>query len=157
MRPPPLNGGPTLTSGTVVATAALIGSVIYGIWSLNQSQMLDIHDQLRELRRQSEITDDRLSRELNRREIELKLGITQINNELDRRRDQFTDIKAFVEFQARVLDELRIQRERLVQLEQTRPTTGELQATNNALRDRIDKLYSIVDPQPGPAPRANPK
>ncbi len=65
--------------------------------------------------------------------------------ELQNKQDQFTSLKEFNQFEKRILDDGDIIRKQLNVLEQTRPTTGELQAIGNAVKDRLLIIENRLD------------
>jgi len=147
-------------SWTGLLTAfSFMGSVVYGAWALEQSQMAGISKEIAQLREDVSAKDIRLAAELAKREQEIKVNIVtadseikktvnDIQNELDRRRDQFANIKEFDELKARLLDNVDILRKQLTVLEQTRPTTGELQAVQtyvNSQNTRFEDRLRAVE------------
>jgi hypothetical protein len=97
----------------------------------------DVKASITTVRAETEANDARQSAELARRESEIKGQIGEINKELDARRTQFTDEREFKEFSERILADLATIHAQLILLEQTRPTTGELQATAAGLEKRV--------------------
>lgn len=131
---------------------ASIGVMGGALWAISQTQLASLKElvtsqydavdsKLRLVQDSAKQVDERLAAELSRRETEIKSQLKVIQDELDRRRHDFLSEKEFTQFQGRIIAELVVIKEQLKVLEQTRPTTGELQATSQALRDRIDKLY----------------
>lgn len=141
--------------GGVAVAIATIGSMGTALWAISQTQMSSLKElvaaQTSSLSERLKIVQDaeasndaRLGAELSRRETEIKSQMKGIQDELNIRRKEFLNEREFVQFEGRIIAELAIMKDQLRTLEQTRPTTGELQATTTALRDRIDKLYSQV-------------
>lgn len=141
--------------GGVAVAIATIGSMGTALWAISQTQMASLkelvaaqtsslNERLKIVQDAEASTDARLAAELSRRETEIKSQMKAIQDELDIRRREFLNEKEFTQFQGRIIAELSIIKDQLKVLEQTRPTTGELQATNSALRDRIDRLYAQI-------------
>lgn len=161
--------GPRVAYGTIISTFGLIVAIFGGIWAVNQSQLTNIDNQIKSEHAQFQQLFANVREELARRENELRAELARRENELrdinskqdfsnstqfkniqdefDRRRDQFTQQQEFKQFQSRVLATIDTMQRQLAVLEQTHPTTGELKATTDALRDRIEKLYALLDRQ----------
>lgn len=162
MPPPPpprlINGeGPRLNYGTVMSTLALAGSVIYGVWAFNQSQIADLRTIIDQLRKDAMERDNRITAENARRETELRAvndlqdrlaqdnyrQIEQHLRDLDLRREQFISVSAHKTYETRIDDAIKQLRDRMTTVENTRPTTGEFKAVVDTMRDRIEKLYGL--------------
>lgn len=150
----------------IIAGTAVIVATAGALWAISQTQLGALKELMFTELKGSEERDKiireeqldaakRLAEELTRRENEIKLQIKVIEDELDRRRSEFVGQKEFATYRDGRARELETIREQLKVIEQTRPTTGELQATgqaqrdelraiSSALRDRIDKLYQMI-------------
>lgn len=83
---------------------------------------------------------DLLQQQIDRRESEINRRLVEITGELVARRSEFISIREFSQFQV-LISQLRDQ---IKIIEQTRPTTGELQAVGNGNKDQITKLEDRV-------------
>ncbi len=97
-----------------------------GAWLLFQNQFAGLELQLR-------TTNQNLSTDIRDNRTELE----RLRNETIGRREQ-------EEFTKRIDAQLSILRERLLALEATRPTTGELQGTGSALKNEINDVKDRV-------------
>lgn len=100
-----------------LSAGSLIAVVMGGIWKILQSQFTY-------LERESE----RLHEEQLRRDNSVQEAIRTIQKELDSRRVEFMHVDTFNQFEQRVLSDITTLRLQLSVIEQTRPTTGELEA-----------------------------
>ena len=78
---------------------------------------------------------------VDRQLLHVNENLKYVHSILDARRLQFLDIEVFRAHEKANDAQIKLLIDRLAVAEQTRPTTGELQATAAALRDRIEKLY----------------
>ena len=141
-----LNGSavPHISYATVSLFIGLIGAIIFGAWSVSQSQLTNINGQIELLRKETTDKDLRLAAELSRRETELRGAINVIQSELDRRRNEFASIKEYSELKDRILDDIKVLRGQLGILEGTRPTTGELEKVSAYAREIAVRLEERV-------------
>lgn len=141
------NDSPRIAYGTIISTLGFVASVVYGIWALNQAQLASIERQISSEHTQFSQQFQQNREELARRESEVKSQIANIETDLSRRRQEFVGQDEFRQFRERVLNDVKIIRDRLVLIEQSKPSVGELQAITSALRDRIEKLYNLIEKQ----------
>jgi hypothetical protein len=105
-----------LTLGALAIVIGLAGSQ----WAMTQLQFQAVDRQL----------------------LHVSENLKYVHSILDQRRLQFLDIEVFKAHEKANDAQIKLLVDRLGVAEQTRPTTGELQATAAALRDRIEKLYA---------------
>lgn len=116
------NGSPQLTWFNVVATLALLATIAGGAWILFQSQFHNLEDQMR--------AQDASNATL----------VKELRIDLDRLRDASVLRAEHIEFVKRLDEHLSGLQKRLDVIEATRPTTGELQSQENALKSDINAL-----------------
>src|SRR5208283_98095 len=129
-------------------TISLALVVVGGILGVTQIQINSVLAQLAQLRQDNDSSDSRIRADQSRDQTQLRADIEEnrrainqqfadIQNELERRRTMFVGSQEFNQFQGRVLADDVTLSQRLLSIEQTRPTTGELQATAASLREVV--------------------
>jgi hypothetical protein len=134
---PAKSNGPSLSWGTVVSTIGLFVVLFGGQWVLTQQSINTVYTVLADQKTTQTRRDERAEK-----------GIEDINRELGARkdifRDEFVGRNEFKEFSARILAEFAIMNRQLDVLQQTRPTTGELQAINSYVREQTSRMEERI-------------
>jgi len=112
-------------------TISLALVVVGGILGVTQIQINSVLAQLAQLRQDNDGSDTRIRADQLRLEKELRADIERRVGDAE-----------FKEFSARVLADDTTLSQRLLSIEQTRPTTGELQATAASLREVVILLQT---------------
>lgn len=151
--PQPLSWQSVFGFGSLFFVA--VGTAGTGLWAISQTQLGGLRNEMQiqnnalsanieQLRREQISGDKRLSDELTRREAELKGQLRIIQDELDRRRNEFLNVAEFRQFEKRVIAELDTIKKQLTVLESTRPTTGELGGLGKTMELRMDRIEERV-------------
>ncbi len=122
----------------------LIGGIGTAIWAVSQSQLNSLTDKVKENKDSFERNDEAIRRMVERRIADLTAELAfQRTRIIDGRKEVFGQDE-FKQFEVRVSSELDVIRKQLAVLEQTRPTTGELQAASRNSQDTATKLEDRV-------------
>jgi hypothetical protein len=127
----------TVSWTTVISAGAFMAVLIGGGWTVFQTQFSSQAAQINENKQLIEQSVRLLQAQIDRRVGELE------------RRDDALTAKAltqaeFKQFEANVLAQIEGLRRQIAILEQTRPTTGELQAANRSSQDTAARLEERV-------------
>lgn len=125
-RSKPNSNGPQITWVNIVITIGLFTTMAGGAWALFQSQFNNLEQQLRS----ADSTTNALVKDL--------------RGDLDRLRDNSVLRAEHIEFVKRLDEHLAMLQHRLDIIEQTRPTTGELENRASALRTEIAEIKDRI-------------
>ena len=136
------SGPPQLTWANIIGSIGAAALVAGAGWTLFQTQF-NYADRNTSLVRESQ---EKRNDEINRR-------FDKIESELLTRRELFIDKSTFDQYERRIDGATKVLIDRLNVLEQTRPTTGELQALSKNSNDQVtrilDRLDRIENKKPG--------
>lgn len=118
-----------LSYQTLIAGGSLILVMAGAGWTLFQTQFTQLDKTIENVRW-----------EVQRRETELKANIATIDTLIDSLRPLYLTRTEHASIEKRIDERLSLIQQQLLQLERTRPTTGELQTTNDAIAKRIEVL-----------------
>lgn len=128
------SGNPELTWANIIGTIAAAAILAGAGWTLFQTQFNYVEK------------NTSLVREtLERRDGEINSRVVKIEDELRSRRELFIDQKMFDQYQLRIDNSVKVLTDRLNVLEQTRPTTGELQALSKNANEQITRILERID------------
>ena len=129
--------GPILSWTTVISTAAFLLAIVGGGWTVFQTQFGSLSGQISRNEQQIIAGNSLMQAQLDRRfgEMDTELRVMK--------RERITKSE-FDQFSSNIINQIETIRKQLSVLEQTRPTTGELQASSKGSLDTSSKLEDRV-------------
>ena len=157
-RAPPTNGRLPISWSSLVSTMALALALVGGMWGVTQTQFSSMYSIIQENKQASERLLGAIRSDQQRADNDLKTEQQFLRQQFINRRADTVGQDEFKQVLMGFRDRLdRIDRQ-LQSLEQTRPTTGELQSTARALdaqvnrvEERTRQLENFIRGSPAPA------
>jgi len=135
---------PMFNWGTVISASAVMIAVLSGGWGLFQTQLGGLEKEINQIRLHADKSDDDLRVELVRRETELRDAIRAIVTELERRRNEFPTQFEFRQFEKNMESRMTLTQKQIEILEQTRPSTAELQKVTVSTDAQLNRIEERV-------------
>lgn len=132
--------GPVLSWTTVVSAAAFMTALVGGGWTVFQTQFSSMSAQIIDNKREAEKGFNLYQAQLDRR-------FEELNKSLNTLRIERLTLAEFSQFKEAMLLQLDLLRKQLAILEQTRPTTGELQAYNKSSQEALAAAANVSSTQ----------
>lgn len=131
------NGASGISSATLISALGLAVILFGAFWTIVQTQFNSL-DKSNEIIRQ-QLNADKIAAEqkLSVYKSDVESKFARFDQELEHRRGLNVEQVEFHQFEKRLLDLTTVLRQQLLLLEQTRPTTGELQTAAKGLEARI--------------------
>jgi hypothetical protein len=131
------SNGPSVSWSSVVSTGAFLTLLVGGGWTIFQTQFSSMSAQIVENRIAVEKATMLVQSQMDRRFGELE-------KDSDYLRTNRVATNEFNQFQGNVAGQIETLRRQLAVIEQTRPTTGELQAANKNSQETANRLDDRV-------------